>query len=257
MTLDDLHKFLEKKRIKSPARICLYGGEPLLNVDSMAMIKLLGKKGFFTSIITNGVLLPSLYKELIDSGLHFMTLSYYQGVSEKIKSEVTAVGTKIILNISYIISRKKIEKLEEVIKYAIEVGAKMITIENLVEKENHDDQALWLSHDYRRNKRELLNKYSSKIIFRWSDVKKINQVESKTNCTEFWDMMVINRKGQLLPCCQYPLSEFSEDGFIDSKYYNNKKIVSLRKKMILNSPPERCRGCHYLYAKDPLYRFDL
>ena len=265
MSLQDLQNLISKKIIKAPARACLYGGEPLINVDSFKMISLLNKNNFLTSIITNGVNLKDTHKELIASKLHFMTLSYYPGIIESAKPYIAEIGKNTIVNISYIISEKNINKLEDVIQFSIEANAKMITIENLIDKTSHDDNSLNDSEDYKKHKRYLLNKYASKIIFRWSDVNKQPEKENnnlpaekpKIQCTEMWDMMLINKKGQILPCCQYPLKEFAGDFHQDQDYFNSPKIVALRKEMNKNNVPKDCEGCHYLHAKDPLYRFDL
>lgn len=255
MTLEDVQRLESQGYFKAPSKVCFYGGEPLLNNEIIPMIKYFKGKGHLTSLITNGAYLKKKNQDLVEAGLHFMTLSYYPGITEKLEKEVSWIAQKLILNVSFIISDNNLSQLDEVIRYCIRVNAKMITIENLVEKDTCSDKGIEYSEEYKDYKRDVLLRYSSQIIFRWSDVKRSNPVTQKIQCTEPWDMMLFNKDGKVLPCCQFKLGEFHKT--TESDPFNSTEMVKMRKSMINNEVPSGCEGCHYLYAKDPLYRFDV
>lgn len=55
-------------------------GEPLLHKDIAWMIGYAHNKGFFTHIVTNGILLDRYKKELIESGLDLITISIVDAI---------------------------------------------------------------------------------------------------------------------------------------------------------------------------------
>ncbi|MFA6537243.1 MAG: glycosyltransferase [Patescibacteria group bacterium] len=72
--LSEVEKILPELRKFKP--FCyLVGGEPLLNVESLPIIKLLSQNKIFTSMTSNGFLLEDFAEDICHSGLEFLSLS--------------------------------------------------------------------------------------------------------------------------------------------------------------------------------------
>lgn len=253
-TLDDFKRYEREGVISSPAKVCLYGGEPMLNDSFFEILGYINKRGYLSSTITNGSYLKKYLNALLEEPLYQMTMSYYPGVAERFEDELKRISKVTLINISYIIAKDDYRTLEDVVKFAIKCGARFITIENIIEKETCERKSIFSNEHYHGFKTEILKKYSSEIIFRWSDVKSGDE-SKKIQCSEPWDMVLLDRHNRVLPCCQYPLSEFKESVCSSKEFFNNPEIMELRSKMKSNEVPSKCEGCHYLYAKDPLYSF--
>jgi len=250
--LEDLREFEQKGILKPYSKVCLYGGEPMLNNEFFKCVKYLNENNYLSSTITNASLITPKIEELIKNPLHQMTISYYKGIADKHVDALQRLSKYTLLNVSYIISQESYHLTEEVVLFSIKIGAKFITIENLVAKESCSKKPV-ISHDeYLSFKKEMIQKYSSQIIFRWSDVSGRGEPGSVINCSEPWDTILIDKKGRSLPCCQYPLESFEGDDST-AKPFLSKSLIEIRRKMKKNEIPKNCEGCHYLHAKDPLY----
>lgn len=249
--VEDLASFEKKGILKRRSKVCLYGGEPMLNADFFACVDYLNNHNYLSSTITNAAFVTKNLNKLLSSPLHQMTVSYYKGIADQHVKSLREISHHTILNISYILTQETYHHLEEVILFSLKVGARFITIENLIEKESCSKHAVHSSDDYKLFKRDMIEKYGSQIIMRWSEVKKPHSAKGKIECSEPWDMILLDKKGRILPCCQYPLSEF-EDTLANEKFATQ-SLIEIRKKMKSNIVPRGCEGCHYLYAKDPLY----
>ncbi len=254
-TLDDLIKFESEGVLKKRSKVCLYGGEPMLNQDFFPMVQYLNTNGYLSSTITNATLVTQYIDQLLANPLHQITVSYYKGIADKHVEALKKVASKSILNISYIMTESQYHKVEEVILLSIHIGAKFITLENLIEKESCKQKSVCENEDYKRFKADMIAKYSSKIIMRWGEVGKVHKSsKQKIHCSEPWDMILLDKQGRVLPCCQYPLSSF-ESAKKEENAFWSETLQEIRKKMKKNIVPEKCEGCYYLYAKDPLYNF--
>ncbi len=252
-SLDDIRKFEDEGILKKRSKVCLYGGEPMLNQDFFPMVDYLNRHGYLSSTITNASLVSENIDKLLRTPLHQMTVSYYKGVAERHVEALQQVAKKTILNISYIMTESLYHKVEEVILFSIHLGAKFITLENLIEKESCRDKSVLVSEDYLKFKADMIEKYSGQIIMRWSDVGKSEEgLGRRIHCSEPWDMILLDKQGRVLPCCQYPLESFEAP--VDKKRpFWSEGLQEMRKMMKKNRVPEQCEGCYYLYAKDPLY----
>lgn len=256
ISLDDLLGFERKGILKSPSKVCLYGGEPMLNKSFFEIVDYLNNNSYVSSTITNGTFLKKYLDKLTENPLHQITISYYQGIANHLEDEIRTLSELSIINISIIISDESLLQLESVINFAIRVKAKFITIENIIEKNGCSRKAIFSSKDYNEFKKKLLSDYSSKIILRWSEVHKNMQGSNpKINCSEPWDMILIDKKSRVLPCCQYPLEAFSDPMTETSDIFNTPDLLRIRSQMKNGVAPSKCIGCHYLYAKDPLYTY--
>lgn len=252
-SLDDFKKWEDQKLLKKYSKVCLYGGEPMLNRDFFKCVRYLNENDYLSSTITNASVVTKNLQKLEENPLHQMTISYYKGVADRHVEALKAISHKTILNISYIMTNENYHLVEEVILFALNIGARFITIENLVEKESCRESAVAISEDYTQFKADMVKKYSSQIIMRWSEVNDSSVLKgSRINCSEPWDMILLDKRGRVLPCCQYPLESF-ETRKQSSNPLWVKGLVEIRGLMKENKVPAKCEGCHYLYAKDPLY----
>ena len=68
----ELEEILEKVQALGCPRVCLTGGEPLLNYDNaLALLKALSAKGFKVSVETNGSIDISPFKEIFQDTIRF------------------------------------------------------------------------------------------------------------------------------------------------------------------------------------------
>jgi len=247
-----LKRIMDSDSVSGLGRVCLYGGEPLLNKDYFEMIKELKRRNLLVTTVTNGLLLDKHMDLVLENPIDLMTVSYYPEDVDKIKDSLKRVSKVIPLNISFVLDQKSEALLEEVLIYSKEVGAQMVTIESLREVGFCDRKSLF--EEALEQKRKSLGKeYGQYFILRWSSFNKAKESQ-KITCIDFWDSLFINSKGEVSPCCQYPLSSYS--GSIESKEksINSATMVEVREKFSKNQVPTGCQNCHYLYGCDPLYK---
>lgn len=251
-SLDDFKRLEKEKIISAPAKVCLYGGEPMLSESFFELTKYLNENGYLSSTITNSTYLNQFINELIENTPRQITISYYEGIINRHSDSIRKISRKSIVNISYIINEGNYRDLDKIFDFCVSVGAKFITLENLVPKSTCPEKPVQFNENYAQFKENIIRKYSRYLIIRWSEVENNNLSKSKINCSEPWDMVLIDKRGRVLPCCQYPLKEFHSSK-VDNKIMNEPRLVEMRMRMKQNVVPELCKGCHYLYAKDPLY----
>ncbi|OUR93607.1 hypothetical protein A9Q84_19250 [Halobacteriovorax marinus] len=254
LSYDSFVEILDSEGCPSVGRICLYGGEPLLNKDFFKILAEAKKRKFLTSIVTNGLLITKYKSELQESNLDLMTVSYYPEDVEKIKPSLVNISKYIPINLSYVVSNNRIDEIEKFLIYARDINAAMVTIENLRENGITSEESLKENEQLKSQRVHLTENYSKHFILRWSGFNKIDTVNLKTSCVDFWDTIFVNAKGQISPCCQYPLNSYFGDIKKKSSSVNSLEMLKLRDQISSNQAPKNCEGCHYLYAKDPLYK---
>ncbi|CBW27883.1 putative molybdenum cofactor biosynthesis protein [Halobacteriovorax marinus SJ] len=254
LTLEGFKTLLRSKSVPNYGRVCLYGGEPLLNKDFFSILKLANNKKYLTTIVTNGLLVGKYLEELKNSKLNLMTLSYYKEDIEKIRDSIKKISSYIPINVSYVVSNNRLDELKNMLEFSKDINAEMVTIENLRENGVTNEKTLFESKELRAIQKSLNAQYSDHFILRWSGFNTAPKENEKIRCIDFWDTIFLNAKGEVSPCCQYPLSSYK--GSIESSCssINSKEMISLRKSFINNIAPDACKGCHYLYKSDPLYK---
>ncbi len=254
LTEEQFKKILNYKSIPKYGRLCLYGGEPLLNNDFFRILKFANKKKYLTTIVTNGLLVKKYQDEMNNSGLSLVTLSYYKEDIDKIKTSIIELSKHIPINVSYVVSSSRLNELENMLIFAKEIKAEMVTIENLRENGKTEERTLFESEKLRDIQRNTNRKYSQNFIIRWSGFNQEPNSLSKIKCFDFWDTIFLNAKGEVSPCCQYPLHTYSGDISKMETSINSNEMIKLRGQILKNNEPELCKGCHYLYKTNPLYK---
>ena len=247
-------KILDSDACPSVGRLCLYGGEPLLSKDFFKMLDEAAARSFLTSTVTNGLLIRKYMVELKKAPLDLMTVSYYPEDSEKTKDSLKEIAPYIPINLSYVISEKRLDQLEEALQFAVDIGAAMVTIENLRENGITEEKSLFEQEEVNHKIKAIHQRFKDSYILRWSSLNPLETKGKKPTCIDFWDTLFVNAKGEISPCCQYPLESY-EGSIADKKHsVNSGRMIELRKELLKGDTPKGCEGCHYLYSKDSLYK---
>jgi radical SAM protein with 4Fe4S-binding SPASM domain len=254
LSFQNFKKLLDSQGAPSVGRICLYGGEPLLNKDIFQMLNEVRERKFFSTIVTNGLLIEKYMEELKKSGIDLMTVSYYPEDVDAIKESLIEISEYIPINLSFVVTQSNTSLIRDVLNYAKDISAVMVTIENLRENGTTIEKTINEDIEIMQLKKSLTKEFEDHYILRWSGFNSSLQKGQKISCIDFWDTIFVNAKGEVSPCCQYPLKSYSGDISRKDKSINSLEMIELRKKMTSNITPKECEGCHYLYSKDPLYK---
>ncbi len=151
LSFDVLRSALDGMSSYSPA-VTLFGGEPLLYKDCIALIRYIKSKRMHCLIITNGFLVEEYARDLVESGLDELNVSLdgsrdlhdqirgAQGLFEKILSGLETVrdlkrasGKRSpLVNIQCTITKSNYRRLEEMTAVASRADASSLTFHNLI-----------------------------------------------------------------------------------------------------------------------------
>ena len=254
LTEEQFKKMLSYDSVPKYGRLCLYGGEPLLNDDFFKILSIANHRKYLTTIVTNGLLVRKYQEEMNTSGLSLITLSYYKEDIDKIKESIIELSKHIPINLSYVISNNRIDELDNMLLFAKEINAEIVTIENLRENGKTDEKTLFESDALKEIQKSVNRKYSKEFIIRWSGFNLPPNSSSRIKCFDFWDTIFLNAKGEVSPCCQYPLHTYDGNIKTMETSINSNEMIKLRGQILENKEPDLCKGCHYLYKTDPLYK---
>ena len=173
LSFDVLRSAVDGMSSYSPA-VTLFGGEPLLYKDCIALIRYIKSKRMHCLVITNGFLIKEYARELVDSGLDELNVSLdgsrdlhdrirrVPGLFEKILSGLEMVmdlkrasgKRRPLVNIQCTITKSNYYRLEEMTDVASRAGASSLTFHNLIftnkevlEKQKKFDDILGASSD--------------------------------------------------------------------------------------------------------------
>ena len=79
------------------------------------MIDLAKSKGYITSAITNGLLVDKQLDSLKSGNIDLLTVSYYPENAAEIKESFRKLSEFVPINITYAVSKKRLELVEEVL----------------------------------------------------------------------------------------------------------------------------------------------
>ncbi len=234
------------------------GGEPLVHPQIIDMVKYLKGKDMFVRIHTNATLLTEkMSKELIESGLDFISFSF-DGYNPK-------AYEKIRVNASF---ENTLNNIIRFLEIKDEIGHDMpfttfqvielpdVTEESIKEKKKLLDRLKDLPvDDYRI---EVPCRFAGKIpeeitgtryAFTRDDGLKYRP------CWFPWVSMHILWDGRVVPCCvdfmgEYALGDASSESLLD--VWNGEKMIKLRKKLKDNDIEDinPCSNCDMLYQRE-------
>ena len=106
LTCDRFLEIIEHPVAAKALRICLYGGEPLLNADLVPMIRAAKQRGHLVTISTNALLLDKRREELLSEKPDMLSISYYPEDRQKVGQAVKGVSKHIPVRMMYLLSER-------------------------------------------------------------------------------------------------------------------------------------------------------
>ncbi len=221
MKKEDWFKVMEDARKMGAVQIGFSGGEPLLNKDLPELVKKASDLGFYTNLITSGVgAEEGIVQKLKEAGLKNVQIgiqSHDENTvtlltnnktafkqKQKFAKEVKEAGMQIVVNAT--IHKVNIGHIENIIKYADEIGAHYLELANvqyygwaleninrLLPTKEQIAEAKRVTDVYRDNKENKM-----KVFFVVPDY---HEVRPKA-CMNGWGstFLTINPEGEALPC---------------------------------------------------------
>lgn len=87
MTTEEIKKILDDLKELGCVRVGLWGGEPLVRQDIGELVRYSKDKGFYTTLISNGYLVPQKINEIKDLDLLFLSLDGPKEIHDKNRKE--------------------------------------------------------------------------------------------------------------------------------------------------------------------------
>ncbi len=298
--LDDLVYTAE--RWSMIPQLSISGGEPFMRRDLFEILSHTKERGILTAILTNGTLITSeIANEIYNLGVKRIqisldgkrethnrirrrTFAYNKALEGIIKA--TKAGIDVTVSMTLMQSNKR--DFEDVVKTAINTGAKKVGFKTYVPEQRMEDkdpeyvpveEALLVFMEAG----ELMEKYKGKITVLNSDVlwqivkpidsaKEFAMQEGKylTGCSAGYRALSVLSDGIVYPCRRLPLpighiSEGISHLIINSEVMQDLRDLDKMKRNCLCNKVTHCRGCRAVayavtgdyMAKDPMCFRDL
>lgn len=261
------------------------GGEPLLYNHLFELIEYCNKEGFRIAILTNGTLINRSIASLIRKlSISYVQISiddinerhdFIRGIKNSFNKSVG--GAKLLIdegvpvNLSCTISRLNVERIEELLNFALSIGVSTIRFPRLIPIGNGKQL-----YDYLLNSNELKNAYSKLINLQSAYFDSINILlddplfalfESDLNhnfsssknsfciggCSIGYSGICIMPDGTVYPCRKLPvpIGNIAKNNFRD--IWNNSNVLNdIRDKVNFHgkcgncSLSLNCKGCRAL-----------
>jgi radical SAM protein with 4Fe4S-binding SPASM domain len=274
LTFDEIKKIIiDAKKLDVKTIDLTGGGEPFLRKDIFDLIEMIKYYGFETTLTTNSTLLDKKKVEtLIQLGLDDICFSIEtldeetndslrgQGTTQKIieviklfnqtKNELNKKNPK--LRLATVITNKNYKKLDSLVEFAIKNNIEAINFSVLIEWSSCKDLSM-----------EKVEWAESKNIFEDLDKKlKKNNIYSNLSsiikhglsshsfpkfCYAPWEILFINSRGEVLPCCILASYYSIVIGNIRKnslkEIWFGKKMEDFRNKIRKGEYFEKCKYC--------------
>jgi len=298
--LDDLSNTAERWSM-SP-RISISGGEPLMRRDLLDILRYANEKRILTAILTNGTLLtPKKAGEIFEAGVRRLQVSLDGrkdthnkirrrpfAYGEALKGIINASNAGIDVTVSMTLMQSNKEDFEDVVRAAIDTGAKKVGFKTYVPDRNSGaDDPEYVSAEEALSvfmeAGKLMEKYRDRIRVLDSDVlwqivksidpfKEAAKEENKylTGCSAGYRALSVLSDGTVYPCRRLPIkighiNEGIVNLIIDSEVMQNLRNLDKMRKNSLCDMVAHCRGCRAVayavtgdyMAKDPMCFKDL
>jgi len=298
--LDDLSNTAE--RWSMVPRISISGGEPLMRRDLLDILGYANERRILTAILTNGTLLtPKKASEIFEASVRRLQVSLdgrkdthnrirrrdfaYDRALEGI---VNASKVGIDVTVSMTLMQSNINNFEDVVRAAINTGAKKVGFKTYVPDRNFgvtDPEYVSAKEAFFAfmEAGKLMKKYRDKIMILDSDVlwqivkpidlfKETAKEENKylTGCSAGYRALSVLSDGTVYPCRRLPIkighiNEGIVNLIIDNEVMQNLRDLDKMRKNSLCDMVTHCRGCRAVayavtgdyMAKDPMCFKDL
>ncbi|MEW6295732.1 MAG: radical SAM/SPASM domain-containing protein [Candidatus Diapherotrites archaeon] len=247
LSLNNYKKILKQlEKLKAKSIAFDLGGEPLLNENTLKMVKLASQKGIKTFFSSNATFLDKFETQVFDSGLDTIMLDL-DGMSNRTYSKFRKNGdfTKVINNIKNFCLKKK----------ALKTKKPQIILNYIVTKYNEKEIPKAISFCKEYNINYLLLKKLHSMIIEPANVLKLlpenkkfqrdTKKTKRTICDFIFNKAVIRWNGQMGLCC------YDIKGEYNFGTVKGKKIIELlksktckeRQKKIVNREFPLCKSC--------------
>jgi MoaA/NifB/PqqE/SkfB family radical SAM enzyme len=256
LSLEQMKEILNNPFGRRALRVGLLGGEPFLNRDIFALIKLLKKHGKITTVVSNASLITQeKIPLLLDSGLDVLGLSLYDNNHHHVERVAQAIRGKMKYWIQAVVNAREIEKLEPMIEFCLKIGCENLQISNCVPIGGMGaDCAIYDDHTaYFEEEQRLKAKYKGKINISW--IQPLPRKPVKRACAMPFSYVHVDNKGNLGACCmRAPDGSKYGNIYEGLKTWNSPFYLDLRESMydITKEPLDVCRHCDNLHQD--LYR---
>lgn len=252
LTREQFNKFLATDYFKNALRVGFLGGEPLLNRNIFDYLEVLHRNKKITTIVTNSSLIKGqVLEKILNSPLDVLGLSLYDNNIDDVRRVAQALGRKKLYWIQTIITSDNLEKMEDVIKFCIEIGCHDLIFDNYYPVHDNDTSKMIRENndEYNKLRVELDEKYSKKINITW--VAKVaregQEGMTKRVCTLPYSYIQLDNEGNIGPCCvRAPKYHFGN--IYGQEGWNSTQMIKLRQNLFSNEEVinDVCKNCQCL-----------
>jgi len=250
LSLERFETFLQHRLVRNAFRLCLFGGEPLLNADAFKMVQAGHRHGHLMTMNTNGILLAERYKELYAHTPDMLTVSYYPENRDVLADGLARVATKAPIYLHYVYSADLLDGILEAAEFASSHGALALGFENLYPTGKTSDRPVDEGDPALEEiRREVDERYGRRLCVKWLESRSRSAAarQEPTVCRMMWARMVVDVEGRWSACCAWPRDSYGGNLFEEDDAWNGPRMLAARSAMRSPAPPEQCRGCDWLY----------
>ena len=247
MTFDRFLEMIDHPLVSRSLRICLYGGEPLLNEDLFRMVATAKKRGHLVTVSTNALLLARRMSEATATPPHVWSISYYPEDHPKVSGAILSVARETPVLLRFLLAQDSMDEVDKVLDFAARAGVRIVMLEHLRPTALSDRRPL-PDDDGRieRLRAEMNKRYGKRILLSWPAVAQADREGRPASCCQFWNSLFVDVRGRISPCCDWPMSTYVEP-ILTGDSWNSHRMMSLRCDMRNGIYPDYCRKCVYLY----------
>jgi len=246
LNVEQFTRVIKHPVVSRAVRICLYGGEPLLNDDLFAMVRAGKKRGHLMTVNTNGLLVRKRVAEILADPPDLFSISYYPEDHDALAEAIPLVSRRVPVRLIFLLSKDSLDAASRALDLADGTGVRSVCFEHICPDGASEDAALGPDDPRLAEIRSRMNAaYGKRVALRWP------RRAPEATCRFFWNSLFINAQGQMSPCCVWPMSTYEGDLFGDDTIWNSERMTALRRRMRRGDFDERCRTCGYLFD-DPL-----
>jgi pyrroloquinoline quinone biosynthesis protein E len=266
LSFERFRELLDLPIVRNCLRLGLYGGEPLLNRELPRMIAYGKKRGHMVTVNTNGLLVKKRCAELLESAPDLVSISYYPEDRTKTEEAVALLAPRLPVILKYMYSEARLGALEEVVACAAANGVWAVQFESYdpqgfeqdcelpaadaeggVSRQNRELPLPPGDHRLARIRHDLRVRYGRKVLMFWPQSAAADGPSVRAGCRTFWHSTWLDARGQMLPCCVWPIAAFAGDVFDGTASWNSPRMVRLRAAMRNGRYARICSTCSHLY----------
>jgi len=262
--------------LEASQRTGLYGlGEPFLNKNFFKFLRAAKEKGSYCMTSTHGMsLTDAKIEEVLESGLDELCVSMdganartfnflragaefhavVKNVGELIRRRNARGLSRPYVHIACAISKYNVWQLKKMVHLTHRMGADKLAFSNLVlDHPEHAHASIVGTRVFDFNLRRAIKEaeriglecvYFFQMPFPYEEKKPPAPRKGvRHGCPSAWRQLIIERDGNLKPCCYLDLSLGNSAEKPVDEQFNSKAAIGLRKTFTSGSYLEKCKGC--------------